>query len=261
VDRQAILVTLERARGDLSHVIDAISGGNEQRMSWTRLLAHNVNNHLTSIFYIIQQFVDGGISDAKQAAYVEGLKEVADRIQETIRRLMTVSQIDSLVRVDPVDFAAAIGEAVDRQRNYAGLKSIDLRASGVPPEPLMVDADRLALVESTLNLIGNAIKYSPRGKRVEVNVVWDGDWAEVRVQDQGPGLGREDQAKLFKVGSTCSTKPTAGEPQTGVGLALTKELVEQMGGKVWCESEPGRGALFVIRLPLSKSAKRVKSAK
>jgi signal transduction histidine kinase len=81
-----------------------------------------------------------------------------------------------------------------------------------------------------------------------------GQNAEVRVQDQGPGIACDEQGDLFKVGRVLSTKPTAGEPQTGIGLALSQELVRAMGGMIWCESAPGRGAMFGIRLPLSKAA-------
>jgi signal transduction histidine kinase len=78
--------------------------------------------------------------------------------------------------------------------------------------------------------------------------------AEVRVRDRGPGICKEDQAKLFQVGVTLSTRPTAGEPQTGIGLALTAELVRAMKGEIFCESEPGRGSTFGFRLPAGAQA-------
>jgi signal transduction histidine kinase len=115
-------------------------------------------------------------------------------------------------------------------------------------------ADRLGVIEALLNLIGNAIKYSPRGKKIDVGVTLVGENVEVRVQDQGPGIASEEQARLFKVGSVLSTKPTGGEPQMGIGLAMSQELIRAMGGLIWCESEPGKGAMFGIRLPLGKPA-------
>jgi signal transduction histidine kinase len=256
VDRKEILQKLAGAHTDLGLVVDAMVHGNETRVSWTRLLAHNVNNHLTSVFYIIERFVQSGPGDGeKQAAYLTGLKDVAERIQETIRRLMTVSQLDSLVRLVPTDLRTVVTEAVTRHQNYAGLKAIDLRMTAQVATPIIVEADRLGLVECLLNLIGNAIKYSPRGKRVEVTVATTGEHSEIRVQDQGPGIACDEQNRLFKVGGVVSTKPTAGEPQTGIGLAMTSELVRAMGGEIWCESEPGKGAMFGIRLPLAKPGK------
>jgi signal transduction histidine kinase len=106
------------------------------------------------------------------------------------------------------------------------------------------------LVEALLNLIGNAIKYAPLGSEVCVDVSTKDDHAECQVRDHGPGISAEDQRRLFTLGAVLTTKPTAGEPQTGVGLALTFELVRAMGGTLWCESEPGAGSTFGIRLPL-----------
>ena len=69
----------------------------------------------------------------------------------------------------------------------------------------------------------------------------------------------EEQGKLFKVGGVLSTKPTAGEPQTGIGLAMSEALIREMGGAIWCESEPGKGAMFGIRLPLAHTATRARA--
>ena len=100
------------------------------------------------------------------------------------------------------------------------------------------------------NLVNNAIKYSPTGTTVSVYVSVNREQAQCLVRDQGPGILPEEQPRLFTLGATLSSKPTAGEPQTGVGLALSFELVRAMGGTLWCESEPGTGATFGIRLPL-----------
>ena len=253
MDRKDILAKLTRARDDIRAVVDAMAGGDERRLSWTRLLAHNVNNHLTSVFFIIERFIQPEeAAPEKQAAYVDALKTVAERIQETIRRLMTISQFDSLVLLAPCDFGQAVLESVERSQGYADLKSIDLQCKVFASDVIIVDADRLGLMEGLLNLIGNAIKYSPRGTKVEVTVRATSNDVEVRVQDHGPGISIDEQPKLFKVGSVLSTKPTGGEPQTGIGLAMTYELITAMHGKIWCESAPGRGAMFGIRLPLSK---------
>jgi signal transduction histidine kinase len=254
VDRREILNKLTRAHDDIGGVLDEMTQGSDARLSWTRLLAHNVNNHLTTVFYIIERFIQSGhASPEDQETYINGLKGVAERIQDTIRRLMTVSQFDSLVKMSPIDLCQTVSEAVTKHRGYADLKSIGLESRFLTNPPVMVEADRLGLLEVLLNLIGNAIKYSPRGKRVDVTVFRKDADAEVRVQDQGPGISKDEQAKLFRVGSILSTKPTAGEPQTGIGLAMSQELMKSMSGCVWCESTVGKGALFGIRLPLLKA--------
>ncbi len=72
----------------------------------------------------------------------------------------------------------------------------------------------------------------------------------IEVRDQGPGLSAEDQKKLFGKFARLSARPTGGEHSTGLGLSIVKKMVEAMNGKVWCESEPGQGAAFILALPI-----------
>lgn len=253
LDRNGILARLTQARENIDDVINSVLQGDKRRVSWTRLLAHNVNNHLVSLFFVIENFAELEESRTPEqlAIYTNGLRELAERIQETIRRLMAVSHCDDVVKVTDVELCGVVSEAVGRQNGYAHLKGIAIREHHAVPAPLMVKADRLALVEAVLNLIGNAIKYSPTGTTVSVYVSVNRGQAQFLVRDQGPGIRPEEQSRLFTLGGTLSSKPTAGEPQTGVGLALSFELVRAMGGTLWCESEPGTGATFGIRLSLA----------
>jgi signal transduction histidine kinase len=252
LDRNGILARLTQARDDIDAVISEVLQGDKRRVSWTRLLAHNVNNHLVSLFFVIETFaeLEDNQSPEHLAIYTNGLRELAERIQETIRRLMAVSHCDDVVKVTDVEFCGVVSEAVSRHRGYANLKEIAIQEQYAVTAPLMVKADRLALVEALLNLIGNAIKYSPRETTVSVCASVNRGQAQCLVRDQGPGIRPEEQSRLFTLGATLSSKPTAGEPQTGVGLALSFELVRAMGGTLWCESEPDTGATFGIRLPL-----------
>jgi len=253
LDRKGILTKLTQAREDIDLVIDSVLQGDKVRVNWTRLLAHNVNNHLVSLFFVIERFgeLDDSQTPEHLAIYTNGLRDLAERIQETIRRLMAVAHCDDAVKLTQVDLCAAVSEALGRQRGYAQLKSIDLQEQVSVTPPVIVKADRLALVEAMLNLIGNAIKYSPIGSKIRVSVSIEGDQAVCTVRDNGPGIRPEERSKLFTIGGVLDSKPTAGEPQTGIGLAMTFELIRAMGGALWCDSEPGHGSTFGIRLPLA----------
>ena len=74
-------------------------------------------------------------------------------------------------------------------------------------------------------------------------------WNTHRVQDQGPGLSQDDQAMLSQRGTQLTPKPTGNESSTGYGLAVAKELIEKLGGEIWCESQLGQGSCFAFRLP------------
>ena len=96
------------------------------------------------------------------------------------------------------------------------------------------------------NLISNAIKFSPPHKAVKVILAKDNGKARAEIIDEGPGLTEEDKKKVFGKFQRLSAKPTGGEHSTGLGLSIVKKYVEAMNGKVWCESEHGKGANFIV---------------
>jgi len=93
------------------------------------------------------------------------------------------------------------------------------------------------------------VKYSPPGQSIHVRLTASAELVRCEVQDQGPGLSAEDHQKLFGKFARLSAKPTGGEPATGLGLSIVKRMVEAMNGQVWCESELGHGARFVVQFP------------
>jgi signal transduction histidine kinase len=92
------------------------------------------------------------------------------------------------------------------------------------------------------NLLSNALKYTPPGKRIWVRVHGQRDGAVCSVQDEGPGLSAEEQAHLFKPGVRVGPMPSAGESSMGYGLALARQFTEMLRGRIWCSSVKGQGA-------------------
>lgn len=119
------------------------------------------------------------------------------------------------------------------------------------PESLVMDADAKLLREAFDNYLSNAIKYSPPGRTVSVKLGHStaGGMVEFAVRDEGPGLSAGDQAMLFQKFKRLTPRPTAGESSTGLGLSIVKTVAERHGGSVGCESSPGQGARFWLRLP------------
>jgi signal transduction histidine kinase len=113
---------------------------------------------------------------------------------------------------------------------------------------LSCDPDRLR--EAIDNLISNAIKYSPVGGNIELNMSLADEDILIRVADEGPGLSEEDVSRLFGRFQRLSARPTGGESSTGLGLSIVKRIIELHGGRVGAQSPgPGRGTTFTIRLP------------
>jgi hypothetical protein len=114
----------------------------------------------------------------------------------------------------------------------------------------MVNADRVRFKQILYNLLSNAIKFTPERGRIAVECSTRDAWAEFSISDTGAGVPKSEQAAIFdKFYQTSS--PNKGAPQgTGLGLPITKHLVEEHGGRLWLESEPGIGSRFSFRLPL-----------
>jgi signal transduction histidine kinase len=117
---------------------------------------------------------------------------------------------------------------------------------------LQLRADRMRLRQVMINLLSNAIKFNQVGGRVGVSVVVQGDVAELRVQDTGPGLTEEQQSRLFRPFERLNADQHQVEG-TGIGLALSRHLMTLMGGHIGVHSTPGHGAVFWVRVPLAEA--------
>ena len=98
------------------------------------------------------------------------------------------------------------------------------------------------------NLISNAIKFTPSGRRIYLDLANGGDGAVFSIRDEGPGISKEDQKKMFRKFQRLSAKPTGGESSTGLGLSIVKSLVERLDGQIDVESQLGKGTTFRIKL-------------
>ncbi len=162
--------------------------------------------------------------------------------------LSTAPSANAPYRFESFDLATMVHRACSYYQRVADRKGIRLTLGPVAGVPL-VWADRVAVAAVLDNLISNAIKYSPLGAAVDLEVRSDGAASVCAVRDHGPGLSPQDQTRLFQRGAKLTPRPTAGEPSTGYGLAVAKELVESQDGHIWCESTVGQGSCFAFRLP------------
>jgi signal transduction histidine kinase len=119
-------------------------------------------------------------------------------------------------------------------------------------EDTFVYADVRAINSVLRNLISNSIKFTKSGGKVVIEAKKKHNEVEVSVSDSGIGINAENLAKLFRIDVSNSTIGTNNETGTGVGLILCKELIEKHGGKIWAESELGRGSKFIFTLPINR---------
>jgi signal transduction histidine kinase len=122
------------------------------------------------------------------------------------------------------------------------------------PENILVYADENMLASTIRNLASNALKYTPSGGKVIITAKpSDVNKIEISVKDTGIGMDAEILGNMFKLDVSISRKGTDGEPSTGLGLLLCKDFIEKHGGRIWAESEEGKGSTFYFTLPVDKN--------
>jgi signal transduction histidine kinase len=186
-----------------------------------------------------------------QIAHIrQSAKQLTDMVDTLIADAMS-DALDIQIRKEPIDLGALVFSVVEANHTLATRKEqrIDLSA----PEGLTIAGDQDRLGEAIDNLVSNAIKYSPTGATVTIGVADRKGQAAITVTDEGPGLTRQDMARLFERFQRLSARPTAGESSTGLGLSIAKRIVELHGGTIEARSEgPGKGSTFQILLPTER---------
>jgi signal transduction histidine kinase len=175
--------------------------------------------------------------------------EESDRALVMLNTLMDISEAESgtmQLRREPVKLSDIVARAVDLYHDVAEAKGVTLAADA--QDDVVVMADRTRLEQVAANLIDNAVKYTPPGGRVDVEVKRTEDAAVLRVRDTGPGIPPDELPRIFDRLFRGDTSRT--ERGLGLGLSLVKAVVEAHGGTVDVVSEPGEGSAFTVSLPL-----------
>ncbi len=177
--------------------------------------------------------------------------EESDRVLAMLNTLMDISEAESGVmhlQREPLSLGAVVARAVDLYREVADAKGIVLTAR--TPDDVRVEADATRFEQVAANLIDNALKYTPAGGRVDVEVRTDGDRARFTVRDTGLGIPPEERPRIWD--RLFRGDASRAERGLGLGLSLVKAVVEEHGGTVDVESEPGKGSQFTVSLPLQQ---------
>jgi signal transduction histidine kinase len=235
----------------------------QAKSDFVSFVAHEMRSPLTSIsgFSAMLQKSEnaasvGGtpIPVASRTRFLGLIREESERLTRLINNLLDVARLEAgrtiEINRDTVDFGRLADSVLESQRAYSSRHTLVKKFEDLP----LIYADGDKVMQILINLLSNALKYSPGGV-VVLEAHRTGDWLQVTVRDQGPGIAPDQRSILFSRfgrtatevrGSGSRAKPTG----TGLGLFLTKHLVEAHGGKIWVESEAGQGAAFRFTLPV-----------
>lgn len=248
---QAELLMRVRTQLALKSARDRLKRLAEDKDELLGILAHDLRNAIGSIHMTAQvlgERLKGG-DDGRLAGLNDNILSATSRTLTFLKEFLANIMADHGLAMgrEPVRVGETVQKIVQDHVGAAERKKIELKVdSGATG--LVVPADAAALGQILDNLISNALKFSPPGRSVHVTVRDAGNHVDLEVKDEGPGFTAEDRLHMFGRYRRLSARPTAGEPSTGLGLSIVKRLVEAMGGELICDSVPGAGAVFTVRL-------------
>ena len=211
-------------------------------------VAHDLRTPIARLRGLAERALQTGDPAEQKEALADCLEE-ADRILSTLNTLMDISEAETgglQLRREPVSFRALLAEVVELYEDVADGKKV--RVTVEPGDEVRVRGDRDRLRQVFANLLDNAIKYTPDSGQVRVAIARDGDSAVVTVTDTGAGIDAEHLPRIWE--RLYRADPSRSERGLGLGLSLVKAYVTAHGGTVEADSQPGRGSIFTVRLPI-----------
>jgi signal transduction histidine kinase len=221
-------------------------------------MSHELRTPLTAIigFSELLTIGMGGTLSERQKVYARTIHESGQHLLALINEILDLAKVEAgrvTLNREWVVFSQIANSVCEGIAPLAAKKDIRVDVSIADGFPkLLVDPTRLRQI--LYNLLSNAVKFTPRSGEIALDARVDGDRAIIRVRDSGVGISQEDLPRLFREFEQLGTDNVAMRQGTGLGLALTKRLVELHGGTITAESELGRGTIFQIRLPVSHDA-------
>jgi signal transduction histidine kinase len=226
---------------------EALEELNEEKNHLMGIIAHDLKNPLASTLSLAQLLQSESESfDEDQVICINGIIKALNRMCDMVDRILDVKALEAKqeqVKIEKVDLSELIQNVYDGFKSRIKDKNLNAYLN---LNNIHANVDRHYLMQVIENLLSNAIKFSPPEKSIFLNLWVHEGKAHIGIKDEGPGISSDDQKKLFHKFQQLSARPTAGESSTGLGLSIVKKYTELMNGNVWCESEPGKGAKFVV---------------
>lgn len=233
----------------LQSALDLLWKANQDLRQFTHLASHDLKTPLATVANLCEETLDefGAELPDEARKLIEAARQRIFRMSSMIDELLSSAVVtESIDNREEFDAARSIHEAVDRVRPLAQRREIQLDLQlGAPP----IWSNHARLREAVYNLISNAVKFAPpkSGEVVIRSEPCDGA-VRISVSDNGQGIPKEELLRVFSPFHRLATH--RDQPGTGLGLYFAKNLVEALGGRIFVESEPGRGCTFYIDLPL-----------
>jgi len=225
------------------------------RRDFVANVSHELRTPLTAIKGYAETLLEGALSDPETArTFLEIIEKHANRLSALVADLLVLSTVESeSAKVGPVPVnlreTAETGiKAVEARAREKSLRIDNLIPAGLP----LVSADPKLLDEVFINLLDNGVKYTPERGQIFLSASLAGEMVQCQVSDSGIGIPLEDLTRIFERFYRVDKARSRQMGGTGLGLSIVKHIIETLGGKVWAESEYGKGSSFFFTLPVSR---------
>ena len=245
---------VEQRTQDLAVARDEAVAANKSKSEFVSVVSHELKLPMTSIKGYSDLMLGGatGQLNENQVSFLTTIRNNVDRMATLVSDLTEISRIESgNLRIEPraVPVWDVIDEVVTLTKTQVSEKNQTLTVD-IPEQLPKSWCDRGRFAQIVTNLISNANKYSPQGAHILVQAIRTGDMIQVKVQDNGYGMTPEDQKSLFNKFFRSGDEKVREAPGTGLGMSITKNLIELQGGTIWLESEYRKGTTVYFTVPV-----------
>jgi PAS domain S-box-containing protein len=253
----------ERVRGSIVVFRDTSEQRalDQMKTEFISIASHQLRTPLSGVRWYASTLVEGlaGTLNVEQTELLEGIENCVEQMVTLVNDLLDVARLDqgtlrlSPVEVLPNELLTEVARRLEGKANkYQVSLLVEREGAACPP----LYADKALLTEVLLNLVDNAIRYTPEHGAVKLQVQQEGPSVVFSVSDTGLGISEENMEKLFKKFSRIENPLSHRERGSGLGLYFAKGIVEKHGGTIWVRSAAGKGSSFYIRLPLGLSERK-----
>jgi signal transduction histidine kinase len=242
---------VNRMNDDLRHLYGELESASRHKSEFLANMSHELRTPMNAIIgfsQVLRERVFGEVNE-KQEEYLDDILSSANHLLALINDILDLSKVEAgqiELELAPFSLGEALEHGVVMVRERATKDGVQVALTAVPEVDVIGDERRIRQV--IFNLLSNAVKFTPAGGTVDVGAAQQNGEITVSVADTGPGIAPADQERIFEEFQQTEAGGQESEG-TGLGLALSKRFVELHGGRIWVESEPGKGSTFAFTLP------------